>query len=522
METFDVNGLAAGGISTDRLPWTLPPNFLTQGVNFRTFAEFLASSGGANLWSTAPVNFFPALPFHVGSTSGDYWLIMGRDAIYAFDGGTWTDVSSVEGYANILVNQELLWTACMLGGIPVVSNPQAQPEYWSPQQISQVMQPLMFDPGNTWNDLQYGAQIFRSHRNFLFALNLVEGNDLLHDSYRWSHPADINGLPVTWDETDPAYLAGKAALGGDGGRIIDGLSLRDAFCMYSERSIDVLDYTADEFVWRRRNLSSTTGLMSKQSIIEIKGTHFLLTPGDIVSNDGNSIKSIAHDRIRKKINTSVDINNYDRCYAVRNNKYKEIWFCVPEPGETYPTLAFIYNWKDDSFSIRDLDRDVAISNYGSQSSPIVTWDDLLDSQIWANQNNPWGSSGNSPLDDTIVGADPVNGSLYLMDPDEANNLYTTTLERTDLNLTGDGNVTTLTRAYPRIIGDGEVRMTFGSQDYPGGPVRWGAPIEFVPDDTRKLDFRTTGVLHCWKLRSTDGRNFRFSGMALEYQMAGTR
>ena len=521
-ELLRIINIGEYGLATDPAPWVLPPEFITSGLNFKVVSGSIVLTGGSELWSTAGINFSPAFPFHVGSTSGDFWLVAGRSAVYVFDGVTWTAVSSAAGYTTLGTDDELRWTGCMLGQIPIINNPQVHPEYWAPQQATQILQPLDFDSSNTWAAKGYSADVIRSHKNFLFALNLHEGGTDFPDSYRWSHPADINGLPATWDETDDAFLAGKAALGGEGGQIIDGYSLRDAFCMYSESAIDILDYTSDEFVWRRRNLSNTTGLLSRNSAIEIKGTHFFLADGDIVKNDGNSIISVAHDRIRKDLSRRIDINNYDRSYAVRNDGSKEIWFCIPESGLDYPNIAYIYNWRDNSWAIRDIPTDVAFSNYGSQTPTPETWDGAT-GQTWDSQRRTWNSPRATPLDDTIVGADPVTGSLHLLEvTGTSDDDFAAFIERTDFPLVEERQVTTITRIYPHMSGDGPVDIQFGSQDFPGAPVRWKPAVSFNPSTDRKVDIRTTGELHCWRYSATGKISFDLSGFTIEYVKDGLR
>jgi len=523
MEVLRLNNIGLMGISTDARPWSLPPEFITSGINFRIFAGSILAKGGKILWSTAPAGWFPAHPFHVGSTSGDFWLVAGRSAIYAFDGSSWTDVSSVLGYGNLGLNDELLWTSCMLGAIPIFNNPQAQPEYWSPQDVAQKMQELMFDPVNTWTDKGYSAAIFRSHRNFLFAMNLTEGGEEFLDSFRWSHPADANGLPATWDETDPAFLAGKASLGGEGGKIIDAYTMRDAFCMYSESAVNVLDYTNDEFVWRRRKLSATVGLLATDCVIEVKGSHFFLADGDIVRNDGNKIESIAHDRIRADLSARIGIDNYERSYAVRNDSLKEVWFCIAEEGEEYPNIGYVYNYRDDSWAIRDLPDTVAFSNYGSQARASQSWDDTVDEELWDNQVRAWTSARNTPIDDTVVGMAPETGELFILDPSTTpDEDVSSRVERTDFPLVDDRTVTTITRVYPHITGEGTIMVQFGSQDYPGAPVRWKPALPFNPVTDRKVDLRTTGELHAWRFQSLGKTEWIMSGMTIEFEYAGLR
>lgn len=523
VESLVLKNIGMKGLSTDPAPWSLPPEFITAGKNYRIFSGSIETDNGIALWSTAPAAFFPGHISRVALGASGFWMIPGRNAVYVWDGGTWSNISSVAGYAALGVDDELRWTQCLLGAIPLINNPQSFPEYWSPQQTGQVLQPLAFDQVNTWSDKLFSAKILRSHKTFLFALNLDEAGVEFPDSYRWSHPADINGLPATWDEEDDAFLAGKASLGGDGGAIIDGRSLRDAFALYSEQSIDVLDSTNDEFVWRRRELSSTVGLLSKDGVVEVKGTHFLMSYGDIVKNDGNKIDSIAHNRIRRDYSQRIDADNYTRAYAFRNDNEKEIWFCIPETGEEYPNIAYIYNWKDDSWAVKDMPIDIAHSSPGSFSQPSPNWDSLAPSETWDVQQLIWNAGGASPINDTIAGVNPLTQELWFVDPIVASTSdFNFEIERTNFPLLGQRQVTTITRIYPHIKGETPVLIQFGSQDYNDAPIRWKPAIEFNPLTDRKIDLRTTGELHCWKISSIGTNRLSMSGMTIEFVKAGLR
>lgn len=522
-ETLVLKNIGLKGLATDPLPWSLSPEFITAGKNYRIFSGAIQTDNGLALWSTAPAAFFPGHISRVASISGNFWIVAGRTAVYVWDGSVWSDISSVAGYGGLGANDELNWTQCLLGKIPIINNPQAVPEYWDPQQVAQVLQPLQFDAGNTWAALSYSAKVVRSHKSFLFALNLTESGVEFPDSYRWSHPADINGLPATWDETDDAFLAGKAALGGDGGQIIDGFSLRDAFCIYSEDAINILDSTNDEFVWRRRNLSSTVGLLSKDGIAEVKGLHFLMTNGDIVRNDGNQIQSIAEDKIRREYSLRIDPNNYARSYAIRNDIQKEVWFCIPEVGEEYPNIAYIYNWQDDSWAVKDLPMDIAHASAGTFSDPAPTWDSLPSSETWDIQQIIWNTSVTSPINDTIAGVNPLTEELFFLDPIGApDGDLNFEIERTNFPLLGQKQVTTIVRVYPHIRSETPVLIQFGSQDYNDAPIRWKPPITFNPATERKIDIRTTGELHCWKISSIGLNNLSVSGMTIEFVKSGMR
>ena len=517
-----IHNIGSKGLNTDISPWDLPLDYVTFGFNFRVKNGSMLTSGGHADWSVSPLSFNPGLIMHISTPSGDYWLIPGRSAVSVFDGATWNDVSSTEGYAGIGIDDELLWSGCMLGQIPVINNPQANPEYWSPQSPGQIMQALPWDATTDWATRNISAKVIRSHKNFLFALNLQDGAVAQPDSYRWSTAADINGLPYTWDEADESGLAGIASLGGDGGQIIDGLSLRDSFVIYSENSIDILDFTGDAFIWRRRELSNSIGLLSKDCIVEVKGVHYFMSDGDILKNDGTTISSIIHGRVQEQFNARFNAEIYDRSYALRNTVAKEIWFCVPEDGAVYPNVAYVYNWVEDTWAIRDLPDDNSFSAYGPQTAPQQSWDNW--EGTWDSQTRPWGNKSTTPLDDTVVGVS-WNSSIRYLDPTEKRDSgpLQTRIERTDLPVGDFESVNTLVRVYPHMKGNTPVRIQFGSQHLAGGPVTWKPAQTFTPGTDRKLDFRTTGSLHAWRIESIDEvGNWGFSGMDLEYEDSGAR
>lgn len=520
MKTLSLNSMGLKGLNTDLAPWSLSPEFLTAGINFRIYTNNITTSNGYSTWSLGPLDLNPGYLMHVLALSSNLWLIAGRDSVQSFDGTTWADISSIEGYTAIGEDQELEWTGNMLGQIPIINNPHTSPEYWSPAEPAQILQPLPWDSAETWSDKNYSCDVMRSHKNYLFALGMFEGITPAPGVYRWSHPADINGLPFTWDETDPSSLAGRSQIGGDKGAILDGRSLRDRFVIYSETGIDILSESGDEFVFNRQEMSTTIGLINKNCLVEVKGNHFFLADGDVVRNDGNSLDSIMHGRVRKSFVSNIDIDNYHRSYAVRNKALKEIWFCVPTQGAEYPDIAYIYNWRDDSWAVRDLPVNVTFANFGPQSSPEVYWSTW--GGTWEEQIRTWGSRKRTPLDDTVVGCNTL-GQLLILDPTDT---YVrengTTIERTNLTLGSHEGVTSISKIIPFMSGTSEVTFYLGTQQFAGAAIKWKPGVKFNPSVDRKIDVRSTGELHAIKIKSTDNGNWSLSGMEIIYSENGKR
>lgn len=522
LELLKIDALGLHGINSDVAPWDLPINQINGGYNFRCLAEKLQSVNAYEPWSTPGTSFNAGHLLYVGSLTSGYWLLCGRSAVYIFDGTTWTDISNTLGYGSIGADQELLWNSCLLGRIPIINNIQHYPEYWSPQFTTQPMQFLKFDAANTWQAKSYRCKVMRAHKNYLFALNMTEVGTEFPNVYRWSHPADINGLPFTWDETDTSAVAGRAQIGGNLGDIVDGLSLRDSFCIYSERGINILDPTLDEFVWNRRELSSTVGLIAPELVAEVKGTHFLLVDDDIVTNDGNTINSIAHKKIRKRISANVNDQTFDRSFLVRNTSKKEIWFCVPESGSNYPNVAYVYNWKDGAWSIRDLPTNIARAAYGPQSVAPTTYATVMGT--YATTTLTYGSQTGSPLNDSVIAIDTSDSSLKILDPPSSGGTNDTNcrIERTNLIIGDIRESKTVLRIYPKLDSGSPVSVQIGSQEFPGGPVTWSSAMTFNPGVDRKLDVRSTGKLHAWRIESITNGYLECSGMVFEFARSGMR
>jgi hypothetical protein len=521
-----IPNFAKAGINSDLMPWDLPGDYLTEMTNVRINRGKLSPFGGSIEWATLPADLEIGFIMPVGSTTAEFWLLAAKDSIWLYDGANFFDISNPEGYAG--VSDRDLWTGCLMSGSPIINNPGSYPEYLINPGSSLTMSDLPWDDSQSWRDKGETCKIMRSHKQFLFALDL-EGASIgeLEDGVRWSSPADVGLVPETWDPTDDTSTAGLVRLGSSGGRIIDGLSLRDAFVVYREKSIHVFDYVAGQFVFKIRHVSGGVGAIAPDSIIDVTGKHYMISDSDIIMFDGNKITSLLQNKLRKRFASDINPLTYLNSYAVRNDVASEIWFCVPRNGSTYPDLAYIYNWRDDTWAPRDIP-EAPFANYGSQSSPLLTWETIGGS--WDTVIGNWNQNQASPLDDTIIqvtlpSAPGESGKLLLLDKlvDGVSTKFDTNIERVGFALEGLNNVTTITRVYPHMRGPGAVFIQVGSQDFPGAPVRWKEAIKYTPEVDRKVDVRTTGELHCFRIfGANDNSYWEVSGFDIEYVMAGAR
>jgi hypothetical protein len=505
-------------LNTDLDPAELQADYFTFGQNFVFRNGKIQPHNGQTSITEAPANFFVGKILFVNSVTGPVYLIMGRTDAYAYDGTAWTSVKSLAGYAALSTNDELLWTVCRIGNIPIVNNPQVFPEYWSPQQSSQILQPLKFDPINTWSAKGFKAKVIRSHNSFLFALGLIESGIELPTSYRWSHPADTNGLPFTWDETDLSAIAGKASISGSGGPIIDGLSLRDSFVIYSESAINILDYVGGQYIWQRRLLSSVHGLISTNAIAEVNGKHYFISNKDIMVNDGNSITSLLTQKVKTQFQSLLSSQYAKNSYTVINSNTKEIWFFFVREGQISPFDVIIYAYDTGKISFRTLLYGAKHACFGPILGSAVTWSTVLGS--WSGSTSSWGSSSVTPSNYTVTSIS--FSQIWALEIPTAGDSFNSIIERTNLSLNGLDTIVTVQRVYPRIRSNGSVSIEIGSQNYLNGPVNYKPAVTFTPNTMRKIDIRATGKLICWRISSLQDNDFTLEGLDIEYVTNGTR
>ena len=486
-----------------------------------------------------PSGFDPGYIMNVNDNVA-FWIICGKDDIYKFDGTIFSKIteSSVITAGGYNVNDPIEWSGCLLSKISIVNHPQSYPQFYNDSLATLYYLPWN-NIFNNWSNQGERCRILRSHKQFLFALDLDSSDPNVGtapDGVRWSAPADIGSVPPSWDPYDTTNVAGVTNLGGSGGRIIDGLSLRDSFVVYRQDSISIFDFIDGPLVWQIRNQSSTIGLINEDCVVEVNAIHYFIGRDDIYKNDGNTITALMDDKIKERFLSDLDIANFKNAFVVKYDIADEIWFCIPIKtiaSATYSSRAFVYNWRDDTWTIIDLPNNtIRHAAYGSYTTSEDTWNTVT--ETWESVARQWNLTGVNPVVSTLIGirgpddilGEPT-GSVIVMDSKTSltgfpNKVY---VERLGIPLEGLNNVTTITRIYPRMKGAGTVSIQIGSQDYPGSPVRWKAPVNFQPNLNRKIDVRTTGELHCFRFESSNivsSTSWELSGLDIEYTNAGQR
>ena len=518
MKLISITNLIGGGLNSDITPVDMGGNYLTHCNNVRMKSGGITPFGGSADVADVALVAEPHYMKFVKGVDADKWIIAGKDKIVSYS-ASFTDISP----SNMTpITDSDSWTITSISGITIVNHPVLGPMYMDV--AHSTLTPLPWKTGADWASAKQKCNIMVVHRQFMFALGLIDNGIEIPDGVRWSAPADVGAVPKNWDPLDNTSTAGIMSLGGSGGRIIGALSLRDSLAVYREYGITMFDYVGGQYVWRARRIGTDVGLLSKDAVADVNGTHFFLTYGDVYVNDGNTTKSIASDKIIKRL-SAIDKHNYNRAFALHNAANKEVWFCVPTTGYEYANKAFIFNYEYGSWLVRDLPN-IMIADTGSLTSADTIWDN---SHItWDGAVKSWGDNATSPFDIMTLGLRKESDTAYKISAIDLplgfnSNPYSSIIERTDLAIGGIGVTNTITRIYPHVTGASKVRVQVGSQMAPGGPVQWKPFVDFSPSDSRKIDIRSTGLLHAYRIMATDvTANFILTGLDFEYTEAGTR
>lgn len=408
MPILNIREMGSIGVVSDVAPWDLPPAAFSDGMNFRLVSGKVQTAGGIEAVSAIAGRDIGHITQSTDLRGNSSWLVCGEDAILLFNG---TDFLRLSGEAARLIRESVKvdfskWTTANVGNVTFFNNPEFNPFYWVDNNdlTPGNLELLPWHIGSeTWADVGMSCNIMRSHKNFLFALGMNTPDGQFNDMLHWSHPAEPNGIPFSWRPTiqQPDSIAGSLSLG-RGGAIVGGESLRDSFVVYSEEAISIMDFTGDALGWRRRAVSETAGLANPHSLVEVKGQHLFFTGDDVLSFDGNTMQSLMHDRLRKRLAANINNDRINSSWAAHYQSHNEVWFGVPEDGADFPSHAYCYNYIDNNWAIRDLEKQVVHARAGKEpKSSYLTWDKSVTN--WDNEVGSWTQAGDRPFKQVMFG-----------------------------------------------------------------------------------------------------------------------
>ncbi|MGL5014179.1 MAG: hypothetical protein ACRC6V_07815 [Bacteroidales bacterium] len=271
----------------------------------------------------------------------------------------------------------------------------------------------------------------RSFRNYLVALDMVEGGVDLPQRVRWSNVAYVNELPPDWIEDDESKDGGFNDMTDANGRIVDGVALRDSFVIYTDQETYLMEYVGGILIFQFKKLFSDSGVLAPECAVEFEQKHFVISKDDIFVHNGSSKQPVASGRVKQYLIDEISSVNPLATKVFAYTPRKEIWIQYVGPGQTKSDVVesktdsdiqwtcnkcAIWNWEWDTWSFCDIPASFDINMASPPDLETKEWEEFDDTDDW------WDSDKYSAEQWSELGKDFIKRIPYIASPDKT--LYT--------------------------------------------------------------------------------------------------
>jgi len=421
------------------------------------------------------------------------------------------------------------WAATDHNGIIIATNGHDTPQMWPlsngiPNKVHAMMELSNWPSAETET-----CSVIRSFRTFLVGLNWNRTNPEPR-LVKWSTEASFYSAPRTWDESDETLDAGEYELSDTPGEIVDGLALGDSFIIYKNDSIYIMNYVGTPYIFSFKLLAPNIGCLTKNAVAEFEGGHFFMGNSDFYLNNGQTIQPLLPDRLRRAVFDVINAGDtanptWMKCFVVADHLHNEMLACYPADNSTVINKAVIWNWRTNTFSMRDLP---TTSHAASGIMAIFPSGQSWSATTGAWEGDPaaWGSSAYDTHLENIVFADVTNTKMYRDNSGNKNGTANMTayIERSGYDLGDPQSVKFVSAVYPEMEASGAypMKVYVGSQMSTEGAIDWGDGISFNPDTQSKVSCRVTGKYFGVRFESTTNMDWKLHSLAFEVKPRGKR
>ncbi len=520
MTTVELTDIGKYGVIQDLPDHLLVPEAFSNARNVRYSKRGVKRiEGHEQVFSTLSV--VPEFITNVGSSQGSFWIYTSLTKAYVYDGSNHTNITrqAMAADVNYTPSDGRQWNSTFVGGVPILNSGTDVPQWWQALNPSQKLQDLDDWPSTL------RCKVLRGFGGYLVALNLTDNGVLRPHAIRWSHKADPGTIPSSWDPTDPTVDAGELEFtDAEGGEIVWAELLGNYLVVYKQGATHALRFDSTGEIFASDLLLSTSGILAPRCACAYnKGTaHFVVTEDDVITHQGNkAATSIFEDRDKDFLFRDMDQANYVNTHVFDNIKQKECWICYPSNGNTYPNMAAIWDYKNDTVTFRDLPGFVGVDSGIITTGTNIIWDNAIGT--WDSQTARWATGSRTEfvaISRSTTGAAKLDSGYSF-----GGSTPLAFVERTGLAIDGmDRNrkpIVSLTsrklctRIWPKIAGSVPVQVRMGSQQRLGGTVTWADPQTFDPLNQKYLDFTVEGLLLAWRIEWTANAALEIQGVDFE-------
>jgi len=476
-------------------------------------------------------------------TATDITLVSGLaynhpdDAVVTpIEGTTTSDISLNSNTTN------LKWGVTNLNGMLIANNGTEVPLKWNLTRSnsnpwgSGTNDPNKFVELINWPSSDDKCDSIRAYKTFLIGMGwtrkITPSGPLIKEPrlVKWSTGTATANEPVTWDAQDATLDAGEYPLTDTPGDIIDGLQLGEAFLIYKTDSIYVMNYVGTPYIFSFKLLTNDAGLISKNAVCAFEGGHFFIGNSDCYVTNGQTINAILPGRVRNEMFGDLEGSLFRQAYVVPDYVRNEIMACFPTASASYPNRALIWNYKNNTFSFRDLPDSLSISAGKFDITVGETWDGIdAKGTEWSEGTDIWTIASYDANKNNLLFTDATNTKIYR---DNLGNkkdtaLMSSRIERIGLDFGDPQSVKYVKAIYPQMDFQGNTPVIFhvGSQMSTNEGVTWEGPFTFDPSDTSKqskISCRVSGKYISIKLESDSDVDWKLNGIGVDVDVRGIR
>ena len=510
MALVRVPDVGSAGLIADLFAQEAPLGAWSDVRNAR-FADGYAAKGYGYGSALGTPSVAPYGLFYAPSNTTRFFAYTSLTKAYCTDGATHTNITrqTAGTDVNYTGTADDKWTGVNLSGILVFNNGVDAPQYWVPN-ASNKAAALTNWPASTT------CKAIRGFKNHLIALDVTKSSTRYPYMVKWSHPADPGAVPVSWDETNPAYDAGELDLGDSYGEVVDGGALNDVFIVWKQNATYALRYVSAPYIFTAQRITDQSGILARNCWAETPQGLVVVSLGDVVLQAGDKApQSIIDGRNRRWLFDNLSQTYFARTFVVHNEDRQEVLIVFPSQASTgWCDKALVWNYVGNTWTQRDIPAASAgVAGYVASTSPMI---DTVSTNI--DDGSGIIDAGESALTaPRIVVASATNTKLYALDSLETadGTAMTTTLERVGLAFDAPERVKLVRSVRPRIDGvvGQAVNVYVGGAMYADEAPSWAGPYSYTIGSTQKVDCLVTGryigvrfeaaISSQWRIKSYD-------------------
>jgi hypothetical protein len=510
------------GFISDIAPYAVPAESWTLTRNVRFQGSSAERFGGSRLIYTEAEAYIGAPEFAFTTVlNGLVWMLYGGAwGVGVTNGTNHYDVTPAD-WLPIAVAGTV--TGGTINNIICFNHVACPPYYWDGAIVAGSVKPLPGWPANT------KANLLRPFRQHLFAGDIQSAGGRQQDLLLFSDAAPVGAVPPTWTAS-ATNQAGSLVLADGLGAVVEMAPMHDYAICYKQTVAYAIRWVGRPYIYTFQRLAAAVGAISQNAVAVLRGSHAVISIGDIVLVDGATARSLVDQRTRKAIFQNFNVAAAAVACNVHNPARSEVWFGLPTSGSSAVNLAAVWNYNTDKWALRTLPELTALgltvvrgASSGGGGGEI--WD--TQTQAWQDTAGAWSGVQYGETQVKVIGCGPAHAGIIGFDLAdlELGQPFEGWMERKTMPIGGTAKVKHIQAIFPRLTATqgSTMLVRIGVQMETSDPIQWDAETTFTVDPERAvkgIPVLRQGKFLSIQMRSSQADPWTMDGFGVEYQERG--